>query len=256
MIRVTKLFVKDRLFTRLPNTSCSIRVNSAVIDVPIRASLNRLFEKQPVTVTEAPETQAADIVVERDGSLVARSSAEALLQSVLLVNSDVYITGSRDLTETELPEVLKALQEIPFLVRGYPESDSEKMLLLAVSRAIERRAYEAGSGTLHVGFQELSRLVDERGTHRVYEQLSETEIDIHTYGQGDVTVPDDLSVTVHTGDSWFHRHGWFVVFTPEPGDCDPAALYSIEREPNRWGGFWTFQPERVAAIRMEITERS
>jgi len=251
-----KLAVKDRLFTRLPNTSCAIRVNSAAIDVPIRESLNRLFDKQPVTVTDAPDTQAADIVVERDGEPVARSSAEALLQSVLLVNSDVYITGSRGLTETELPEVLEALQEIPFLVRGYPESDSEKMLLLSVSRAIERRAYEVGSGTLYVGFQELSRLVDERGTYQVYEQLSDTGIDIHIYGRGDVAVPDDLAVTVHTGDSWFHRHGWFVVFMSEATGSNPAALYSIEREPNRWGGFWTFHPERVAAIRTEITDRT
>lgn len=247
--------MRDELFTQLPNRSYTIRVNSAAIEVPLQACLDRLFEKQPVAVSDATDTQEADLVVVRDGEPVARSDAEDVLKSVLLANSDMYTTGSRELTDAELPAVLEALQEVPFLVRGYPESNSEKMLLLAVSRAIERRAYEAGSGTLHVGFQDLSRLVDEHGTYRVYEQLSTTEMNIHIYGSGDVTVADDLAVTVHTGDSWFHRHAWFVVFMPEAADM-PAALYSIEREPNRWGGFWTFQPERVKTIRTEITNRT
>lgn len=248
--------MKDELFTQLPNRSYTIRVNSATTEVPIQACLDRLFEKQPVAVTDATDTQEADLVVVRDGEPVARSDAEDVLESVLLVNSDVYTTGSRGLTDAKLPAVLEALQEVPFLVRGYPESNSEKMLLLAVSRAIERRAYEAGSGTLHVGFQELSRLVDEHGTYRVYEQLSTTEMEIHLYGNGDVAAADDLAVTVHTGDSWFHRHAWFVVFTPETTERTPAALYSVEREANRWGGFWTFQSERVKAIRTEINNRT
>ena len=160
--------------------------------------------------------------------------------------------------------MLCALEEIPFLVRGYPESDTEKLLLIAVSREIERRAYNAGAGTLHVGFQELSRLVDEPGTYRVYEQLCETDLDIHAYGVEDVSPPTELDLTVHTGSSLFYRRSWFVVFQPEqavqqaadtvatPPTDQAAGLFSTEREPNRWGGFWTFDPERVDTITRTI----
>jgi hypothetical protein len=244
----------DRLFTQLPSRSYTIRVDPAVSIGPIREILGRIFDTQPVAVTEGTANQAGDIEVVRDGTVVASSSAEAIMQSVLLVNSDVYITGSRRLADSELPDVLRALQEIPFQLRGYPESDSEKLLLIAVSRAIERRAAEAGAGTLRVGFQQLSRLVDEPGTHRVYEQLCATDLDIHAYGVEDVSPPAEFDLTLHTGRSRLHRRDWFVAFQPASTDDQPAGLFSTEREPNRWDGFWTFDPERVESIMQLVRE--
>jgi DICT domain-containing protein len=244
----------DRLFTQLPSRSYTIRVDPAVSIGPIREILSRIFETQPIAVTEGDVDQQGEIEVVRDGTVVAASSAEEIMQSVLLVNSDVYITGSRTLAESELPDVLRALQEVPFQLRGYPESDSEKLLLIAVSRAIERRAYEAGAGTLQVGFQQLSRLVEEPGTYRVYEQLCATDLDIHAYGVEDVSPPADLDLTLHPGSSRLHRRDWFVAFQPESTDDQPAGLFSTEREPNRWDGFWTFDPARVTSIRRVIED--
>jgi len=246
----------DRLFTQLPSRSYTIRIDPDASVAPIRETVERLFDKQPVSVTGG-SVEDGGIEVIRDGERIATSSADELLQAVLLVNSDVYISGSRPLEDCRLPEVLCALEEIPFLVRGYPESDTEKLLLVAISREIERLAYEKGRGTLHVGFQQLSRLVDEPGTYRVYEQLSATDLDIHAYGVEDVDPPADLDLTVHTGDSPLHRHGWFVVFQPPSDDQltnRAAGLFSTEREPNRWGGFWTFDPDRVDAIARTVAE--
>ena len=93
-----------------------------------------MFDKQPVDVTTGSANQAGEIEVISDGQRLAASSVDELFQSLLLVNSDVYITGSRPLADCKLPDVLSALDEIPFLVRGYPESDTEKLLLIAVSR--------------------------------------------------------------------------------------------------------------------------
>ena len=248
----------DRLFTQLPNRAYTIRVDPTASVAPVRETLLRVFDKQPVDVTTGSANQAGEIEVISDGQRLAASSVDELFQSLLLVNSDVYITGSRPLADCKLPDVLSALDEIPFLVRGYPESDTEKLLLIAVSREVERLASLAGAGTLRVGFQQLSRLVDEPGTYRVYEQLCATDLDIHAYGEGDVAVPAELDLTVHTGNSQLHRHGWFVVFQPESTDGPTAGraagLFSTEREPNRWGGFWTFDSERVDAIARTITD--
>ncbi len=244
----------DQLIAELPSRSYTIRVDPTASVAPVRETLARVFDTQPVSVTEGTADQHGDIVVVEDGTVVASSSVEEVLRAVLLVNSDVYTSGSRTLADSELPAVLYALADVPFQVRGYPASDSEKLLLIAVSRAIERQAHDAGVGTLQVGFQQLSRLVDEPGTYRVYEQLCETDLDIHVYGVGDVPLPSELDLTLHTGGSQFHRRSWFVVFQPVAGDTQPAALFSTEQEPNCWRGFWTFDAERVDAIRRAIRD--
>jgi len=244
----------DPLLAELPSRSYTIRVDPTASVAPVRETLARIFDTQPVSVTEGTADQQAEIVVVEDGTIVASSSVDEVLQAVLLVNSDAYTSGSRTLAESKLPAVLKALADVPFQLRGYPVSDSEKLLLIAVSRAIERQAYDLGAGTLQVGFQQLSRLVDEPGTYRVYEQLCETDLDIHVYGVADVLPPDELDLTVHTGSSQLHRRGWFVVFQPEGADDQPAALFSTEQESNQWRGFWTFDAERVASIRHRIRD--
>ena len=242
----------EHLIERFADASPTVRVDPDACVAPVRETLDRIFENQPISITETPGEQRNDIVVVRDGEVVAGSSTEELLRSVLLVNSDVYITGSRDLTETELPDVLRALEETPLRLRGYPASDSEKLLLITVSRAIERLAYEAGRGTVRVGFQRLSRLVDEPGTARVYERLCETDLDVHAYGVEDASPPLDLDV--HTGISQMYRRCWFVIFEPSTAAGRYAGLFAIEREPNRWDGFWTFRPERVRSLEQAIRE--
>ena len=246
----------ERLFETLPETTVTIRVDPAASVASIREALTRIFTTEQVCVTEAPADQTAEIAAVRDGEVVATSPAAALLESLLLVNSDVYITGSRALEDAGLPAVLWALHEIPFQLRGYPDSDSEKLLLIAVSRAIERRAVEAGAGTLRVGFQQLSRLVEEAGTYRVYKRLAATDVDVHAYGVGDVSVPAELAVTAHTGKSELHRRGWFVVFEPASTDAEPIALYALARGANHWDGFWTYTPDRIQSIDRMITEQA
>lgn len=244
----------NKPFETLPETAVTIRVDPEASVAPIRKALTRIFDTEQVSVTEGSASQAADVAAVRDGRVVATSPADALMRSLLLINSDVYITGSRDLDDARLPAVLQALHDIPFQLRGYPESDSEKLLLIVVSRAIERRAAEIGAGTLRVGFQTLSRLVEEPGTYRVYQRLADTDLAVHAYGVGDVLPPDDIDLAVHTGTSQFYRKGWFVVFEPPTADGEPAGLYAVERSENEWDGFWTFEPARVDAMEAVIAE--
>lgn len=241
-----------RILEQLPDDQYTIRVAPDASIVSIGDSLTRLFEEQPVSVTEGSSEQPNDIVVAQDDEVLAASSADALLSTIFLINSDTYMTGSREFAETEYPDVLKALEETPFRLRGYPESDSEKLLLIVMSRAIEQLAHAAGTGTLRVGLQAFSRLADEPGTHRVYEKLSETDLDVHVYGIEDTSIPPEFGFTPHAGTSQFYRHSWFVAFQPSSIEDQSAGLFAVEREPNDWEGFWTFQQQRVDSIDREI----
>ncbi|WP_253738433.1 DICT sensory domain-containing protein [Halohasta salina] len=203
----------------------------------------------PIEDRRLPETDDELVVLVDDGAMLAASTVEELLQSVLLVNSDVYKTGARSLAEASVPAVLKGLDEVPFRVRGYPASDKEKLLLIAISRLIERTAADADGGTLRASFQRLSRLRDEQGTERVYRSVGAGGTDVHVYGVDDWQPPSAFPVTVHTGDSEAYRRSWFVVFTPTAGsDADPVALVALETDVNCWKGFWTYRPGLVDRI--------
>jgi hypothetical protein len=223
---------------------------------PVRNLLDSLLEGQSVAISERdlPDTDADVVLLVEDGEVIARSTLDELLESVLLINSDLYKTGAIDLDEVSLPDVLSGLDEVPFRLRGYPHSNKEKLLLIVVSRVIERIAAEAGGGTLRASFQRLSRLQDERGTHEVYEAVGNRGVDVHVYGVGDADPGESLPVTVHRGRSYPYRRSWFVVFTPTDPDAGRhAALVALEDEPNVWDGFWTFRPALVDRIDRHIS---
>ena len=230
---------------------------------PVRNLLDSLLDGQPVSVTETETETAvgdggeADVVaLVEDGEVIARSALDDLLESVLLINSDLCKTGAIELDEVALPDVLRGLDEVPFRVRGYPASDKEKLLLIVVSRVIECIAATRGDGTLRASFQRLSRINDERGTKAVYERVADAGVDVHVYGVGDPASVSSLPLTAHTGTSYPYRRSWFVVFTPPDDlDGDRVALLALEDEPNVWDGFWTFSPELVDRIERYIAER-
>ncbi|WP_434522722.1 DICT sensory domain-containing protein [Halorubrum sp. AS12] len=225
---------------------------------PVRNLLDSLLDGQPVSVSEGGSDFAADddvVALVENGSVVARSPLDELLESVLLINSDLYKTGGIELDEVALPDVFEGLNEVPFRVRGYPASNKEKLLLIIISRVIERIAAEHGTGTLRASFQRLSRIDDERGTRSVYERVAGTGVDVHVYGVGDADSLSGLPLTVHTGTSYPYQRSWFVVFTPpDGGDGDHVALLALEDEPNVWDGFWTFRPNLVTRIERYIAE--
>lgn len=173
-----------------------------------------------------------------------------------MVNSDLYKSGAVGLDEFELPDVLAQMDDIPFQLRGYPESNTEKLLLIVISRYVERRAWQVGRGTLRSSFQRLSRIKDERGTRAVYETVASTGVRTHVYGVPDWRPPSEFDVVTHGGHSDEFRDSWFVVYTPPEGDdCEDTglddphlALLALETAPREWKGFWTFRPELVEAI--------
>ena len=225
---------------------------------PVRKLLDSILDGQPVAIADIDDADedTDTVALVEDDEILARSTLDELLESVLLINSDLYKTGGIDLGEVEIPDVLQGLDEVPFRLRGYPESNKEKLLLIIISRVIERIAAETGGGMLRSSFQRLSRLRDERGTYEVYETLSNSGVDAHLYGVGDANPAESLLATVHTGTSYPYRRSWFVVYRP-PADSDTAdhaALLALEDEPNVWEGFWTFRPDLVDRIERYIAD--
>ncbi|EMA35319.1 hypothetical protein [Halobiforma nitratireducens] len=228
---------------------------------PLTGMLAQTFDESPIAVQRDGESDLVDpatmddpdadvAVLLEDGTPVAASPLPELYESILAINSDLFVTGARGLEDVELPDLLANLDETRLRLRGYPLAHKEKLLLIVISRYIERQAWAAAGGTLRSSFQTLSRLNDEVGTRRVYQKLDRAPVEVHVYGVPDGGRPD-LDVTMHTGHDHEYRKGWFVVHRPSDPDAadeTPAALVSYETEPRVWDGFWTFDADRVARI--------
>jgi len=148
----------------------------------IEALLRRTVEPLPVDLEKRvdPEFGENHVVLLEDGEVVADSTLESLQEAVLLVNVDLYKTGLSGIDKYEAPAVLTAMDEMLFTLRGFPASTKEKLLLVVMSRFIEKRALEVGEGRLDVSFQELSRIHDEYGTEQVYQRLSDSDVAVRS----------------------------------------------------------------------------
>jgi hypothetical protein len=206
------------------------------------------------------------VLLMEDDEVVAGSTLGELGDAVLFVNSDLYITGSRSLSDVDLPSVISGLDDATFTLRGYPESNRQKLLLITISRFIERAAWTAGDGTLRSSFQRLSRIDDEVGTREVYERVADTGVDTHLYGVPD-ELPADLDAVIHAGDDPDFTDSWFVLYRPpegpHPAESDPSSdlvrgveggvgLLAVETEPRVWRGLWTFDADRVSRVNRYI----
>ena len=249
----------DSLCDFLKTDSRRERTLAVVGDVegPIQSLFEESFGGLDVGIesSELLDSKEATVALVEDGEVAATSPMAAIRDAILLVNSDLYTSGLSGIDKHEAPEVLTELDEQVVTLRGFPASVKEKLLLIVISRYIERQALEAGGGRLDVAFQRLSRLCDEYGTKKVYERLATTAVDVHTYGVPDRRPTDIPELTVHGGDSERYRRSWFVVFTPPPeGDTEPAALVAVETGENVWRSMWTYDAEQVAAIQQHIQE--
>lgn len=221
---------------------------------PLVRMLERMVDAPDVTIREDEPADGSpgNLVVLEDAESgerrLAISSIADVGNSVLMVNSDLYVTGTRSIDEVDTPDVLAGLAETTFTVSG-----KQKMLLIEISRHVEALAYRARGSTLHSGFQHLSRVEDERGTRAVYERLVDAGASVHLYG-----VPNRIpeladEITVHADDSEEIRSSWFVVNTDCPDEFK-AALIAREVGPNEWTGVWTFDPDVVDRVAAYLEE--
>lgn len=255
-------FDGDSVFDALTATATPERTIGVVSpDTPEEAiahsMLTGLFEETAVSVATHDDSPAnVDEVVVTDGEnqVLATSSLTALERTLLQANSDLYLTGDGHLTDVSVPAAVEELADIPFELRGYPKADKEKLLLIVISRYIERHAWQADSGTLHAGFQYLSRLGNEEGTRRVYKALSDSGVDLHVYGVPDWDPPASFEATVHASRTKEIRQSWFVTYLPGASNGDLMAMGAVETDANEWLGLWSFDPDRVRRLTAYIQQ--
>lgn len=234
----------------VPEREKTLTVVNRTDPEPIQQMLSALFSEQVVTVedVEVESTVENAVVLSEDGEPLATSPLSALRDALLLVNSDIYVSGARELADVDTPDALVGLDGVPFEVAGYPDTSKGKLLLIELSRFIEARAFRAGAGRLHSGFQVLSRVDDERGTRDVYELLAGTDVDVRLYAGADGGEGDLPDVAVRLEDCGELRGSWFVVYRRPDVPRLEAALVATRTDGNRWRGVWTFDPARVAEI--------
>jgi DICT domain-containing protein len=220
---------------------------------PVVRLLEQVFDSEHVEVREAGNEPAgpANVVQlqNQDGVAIAASRLDEIRDHLLLVNSDLYITGTRPLDHVTSSNVVANLDETTFTVAG-----KSKFLLIHISRQVEAMALETGDGVLHSGFQRLARIRDERGTHVAYRRLADTDVDVHVYGIPDWEESPSEEMVVHAHEDGEIPQSWFVVHDGNGDDRRKAALVAVEVGPNEYEGFWTFRADLVDEIVEYIEE--
>jgi hypothetical protein len=227
-------------------------INPTGVDA-IQTMIGDLFGSLDVSVSEAElDSQTDDMFLLVDGeTVVASTPINTIRETLLMINTDLYRTGTQSLEDVTAPDVLLNLSDTVFQLVGYPQSNTEKLVLTLMARYIERQAWLHEGGVIRASFQRLSRLYNEKGTRRVYERLGELpELDVHAYGIPDLEPPEDLPVTIHGLDTEELRQSWFVIHHTDDGDS--VGMLALERGPNEWDGYWTFDTDEIEALNRYI----
>lgn len=196
-----------------------------------------IFDRLQVDVRAASldvDEPTGAALLHRGGDLLASEAVPPLLAAAEGV--DGTLTGATDGSPV-LDAASRALYHF--------DTDS-RSALVERSRLVERMADRVGDGTLHAGFQELSRLSADDATHGLYRKLAEEGVGVHLYGTPDTSLADGF--TVHGAPTAELERTWVVAFD---GDGDPrrmGGLVARETDAGRYEGFWTYQPELVVGL--------
>ena len=217
-------------------------------DEGMLAELRDYFGRLNVDVrsTELGTEEPANVALLHRGPDVIATSPVADLRNAIRLEA---IETDGDLTAVVEPDVFEHVHR-----KEYTVQNGGKLQMVRIGRLIETRALERGAGTLHTGFQRLDRVQDELGTRDLYEGLAGTDVDIHLYGEPGA-VPNAEQYTLHTAPDGELAEAWFVVYDGAGEDARKAALATRETEPERYTGFWTYQPAIVDSIASYLERR-
>ncbi|WP_435096876.1 DICT sensory domain-containing protein [Halarchaeum sp. P4] len=201
--------------------------------------LRDYFASQNVAVrySRCPRDEPEHVVLADDDGFEAAVSLDAMRT---LVDPDA--PAKRVGEPAPYQRVLEGLDGATFTSYDHRQT-------LHATREVEDRAWRAGVGTLHAGFQSLSTFREARET---YECLAVSDLDIHVYGApaDDATAADVAvdGVTVHADDSPDIAETWFVAYDGGPDARQKSALVAEERDPGEFYGVWTYDAALVDRV--------
>lgn len=226
MIEFIKSHQKELILFNIPES------DSLAIDIAER------FRTQNVRIhTERTASGKPRIAVLSDDESVLGVESISTLQEVLDPDSGQVTTRTARTSEQFAPFV-SHLKETTFT------SYNRKQLLYA-SREIEDRAHRVRDGTIHAGFQRVSRMADQQP---IYAALARAGVEVHAYGIPDADSPDFGSGQIHAIENDELAASWFVVFDGGSEPTQKTALLARETSSNSFFGAWTYDPQLVETV--------
>lgn len=189
------------------------------------------------TATGRPENVAA---IEVDGDAVTVVQVETLRE---LLETVPRAEGEVGVDDRRFRHVLRHLESETF-------TSTSSRRLLATTREIEDRAYRVGGGALRVGFQNAANLRAERER---YAALARRGLTVTTWIAPGTDVPSVPGVAVRAVDHPDVRECWFVAYASTDAR-QGCALLAHERAPDSYDGFWTYDPDVLERLWVEIDE--
>jgi DICT domain-containing protein len=210
-----------------------------------------VYDADDALVGELREYFRSQQVVVREGTAVGGpagfatlSVGDRLLTAIDLDDLSTPLGGGRDLNP--------AFRTLLGHLDGTTFTSYDTGQMVATSREIEDRAWRAGTGQLHAGFQYFTALATQQS---VYADLAERDLEIHVYAAPDGTEVDLPGVTVHAESAAEITDTWFVAFDGGDTPSDKCALLAEEREQDAYYGFWTYDPDIVDDVLSHLTEQ-
>ncbi|RAW45562.1 histidine kinase [Halorubrum sp. 48-1-W] len=235
-------------------------------DPEVASTLAEHFADRNLRVVAEPAADGPTgyAVLSRDGEFVTATAIADLLPDAddagsagddradrLDTDDADHADGSTGASDGPTPRrvgrpVLDHLEETLFT--SYSRSD-----MVAASREIEDRAWRVGDGELHAGFQTLDVLAGESNT---YDRLSgKDRLEVHAYAAAEGDAPESANFTLHIGRTAEIRETWFVAYDGGGFDGAKCVLLAEEREPGRFYGFWSYDPDTVDRVVDYLTGR-
>lgn len=197
--------------------------------------LTDYFEELGLEVVVKTSSELPDglVTLEKGAEVVSAEPLDEVLRSVHAETA----SAEADYFEPADSDFLRRAESF---VHGFDTADKSE--LIRISRTIEARAWTAGAGELHAGFQRLSLFDDQKN---LYERMADGGTEVHVYGGPDAE-PDVDGVEIHPSDSDEIAQMWFVVLS---GIGTPGTLLARDIGENQYRARWTYSPEYADSIR-------
>ena len=206
----------------------------------VAAEFERQFATRNVRVVRDRTPAAVDrgFVIIRDADREFRG-ALGIEHFRALLSPEIHPPWALEDADVDSADLFEFLENTLF-------TSYDRRQMLAASREIEERAWRTDAGRLLVGFQNSAAFASQMSIYDRLVRDRDLEITIFVEDEYDARVADGIDVI--SDPSGEIGAFWFVVFDGGGSDLNKCGLLAEEREPDRYYGFWTYDPERVDEI--------